>query len=301
MALFLNWMTSRDTATLLRLRLLESAEWFSPGDYNQLFDDQLSRLIARIHDPNLRRQVSELKGFDWSNYIVRSLQRSGFKDDDVQEHFHAIVVRLLVSPGGLFARWEPGKHGPLERRFRTSVWNSIRNLAEKAKNRRRWMTSHDPSIMADRYAGRAPYSDLIDQFRSLVAQRLGKLALEILDARLTGKDVKNLVGKAANGTASAYYIKAETRAIKELARQFAAQSGDPVFLNKLVKAMKFGTSDGRQAAASGRRPSSKVVFLYIGVGIYPAVPQWKFSCTLECLPFFFVQWAIPLAATTERD
>jgi hypothetical protein len=254
MALFRNWMTSRDTATLLRLRLLESAAFFSPGDYNPLFDAELEKVILRIHDPELRQQVSELK-IDWANYIVRSLQRSGFKDDDIQEHFHAIVVRLLVSPGGLFARWQPGKHGPLERRFRTSVWNSIRNLVEKTKNRRKWMTSHDPSIMADRYAGRAPYSDLIDQFRSLVAERLGKLASEILDAKLSGEDAKNLVGKAANGTASAYYIKQEIRGIKELAYEFAQQTGDQVFLNKLAKAMESGraTVAKRQQAVAARQ------------------------------------------------
>ena len=52
--------------------------------------------------------------------------------------------------------------------------------------------------MAGQFPGRAPYSDLIDQFRSLVAERLGKLASEILDAKLAGEDAKNLVGKAAN-------------------------------------------------------------------------------------------------------
>jgi hypothetical protein len=50
--------------------------------------------------------------------------------------------------------------------------------------------------MADRVPAKAPYSDLIDQFRQLVSQRLGKLALEILDARLAGKETKELVGKA---------------------------------------------------------------------------------------------------------
>jgi len=59
---------------------------------------------------------------------------------------------------------------------------------------------------------------LIDQFRQLVAERLGKLAVAILDQKLAGEDAKNLVGKAANGTPSAYYIRRETRAIKELAQ-----------------------------------------------------------------------------------
>jgi hypothetical protein len=254
MALFRNWMTSRDTATLLRLRLLESAQYFDPAAYNQVFDGQLEKLIHRLPDGEARQQAMAMKGFDWANYVVRSLQRSGFKDDDVQEHFHQLVVKLLVSPGRLFRGWEPKRHGPLDRRFRTSVWNGIRNAQEKGRNRRKWMNAVDPAAMADRFAGREPYSDLIDQFRQLVAQRLGKLALEILDARLAGEDSKKLVGKAANGTASAYYIKAEVRAIKQLAQQFASQSGDPGFLNMVDRAFsaEAATVEKRKAAVAAR-------------------------------------------------
>jgi hypothetical protein len=237
MAIFADWLVNRDTSTLLRLRLLEAAEFFDPKSYNPVFNGELEKLLARIHDNDLRRQVERLKGFDWGNYVSRSLLRAGLRDDDQQEAFHQIVVKLLVEPGRLFRGWEPQKHGPLEQRFKRSVWNAIRNITEKTRNRRRWMTAVDPNVMADRYAGRQPYSDLIDRFRQLVAQRLGKLALEILDARLAGEDSKNLVGKAANGTASAYYIKVEIRAIKELAQQFAQQTGDQVFLHNLAKAM----------------------------------------------------------------
>ena len=83
------------------------------------------------------------------------------------------------------------------------------------------MTAVDPSIMAGQFQGRAPYSDLIDQFRQLVGQRLGKLALEILDQKLAGEDANKMVGKSQYGTPTAYYIKGETRAIKQLAYEFA--------------------------------------------------------------------------------
>jgi hypothetical protein len=250
MALFLNWMASRDTATLLRLRLLEAAQFFNPSDYNQIFDGQLEKLIRRLPDGEARQQAMAMNGFDWANYIVRSLQRSGFKDDDVQEHFHATVVRLLISPGGLFARWEPGKHGPLERRFRASTWNAIRNLVEKTKNRRKWMTAVDPNVMAGQFVGRQPYSDLIDQFRSLVAEKLGPLAMAILDRKIAGEDANKMVGKPEFGTPSAFYIRRETRAIKELARRFAAQSGDPAFLGMMNRAFsaEAATVAKRQAA-----------------------------------------------------
>ena len=127
--MFLDWLVFGNTSTLLRLRLLKHAQYFDPAAYNPIFNSELEKVVARIHDPDLRRQVEGLRGFDWANYIVRSLQRSGFKDDDsIQEHFHEIAIKLLIKPGRLFAGWEPRRHGPLERRFRAATWNAIRNI-----------------------------------------------------------------------------------------------------------------------------------------------------------------------------
>ena len=88
-----------------------------------------------------------MKGFDWAGYIIHSLARAGFRDDDQQEHFHNIAVKLLVSPGNLFRAWKPGHHGPLERRFRRSVWNAIRNVSRE---------DPEPSKVDDR---RRPHGD----------------------------------------------------------------------------------------------------------------------------------------------
>jgi hypothetical protein len=236
MTLFFNWMLYRDVDTLLHL--LEHAEFFDPKSYNPVFQQQLDVLLSRITDSEARQQISELRTFDFGSYISRSLLRSGYRDDDQQEAFHHIVVKLLVSPGRLFAGWEPDMNPNLQNRFRRSVWNSIRNIAEKTRNRRRWMVNADPSIMALQHAGRQPYSDLIDQFRSLVAQRLGRLAVAILDARLEGRDMKDLVGLPSIGTPSAFLLKRETRAIKELARQFATRLGDPAFAAMVTRAME---------------------------------------------------------------
>ena len=239
---------------MLRLRLLEAADYFNPSDYNQIFDGQLEKLIHRLPNGEARQQAMAMKGFDWANYIVRSLQRSGFKDDDIQEFFHQLVVKMLISPGRLFAGWEPQRHGPLDRRYRRSIWNGIRNAQEKTKNRRRWMTSHDPSIMAGQFPGRAPYSDLIDQFRSLVAEKLGPLAAAILDRKIAGEDSSKMVGRAEFGMASAYYIRRETSALKRLAQQFASQSGDPAFLGMVNRAFSAErqTVEKRKAAIAAR-------------------------------------------------
>ena len=116
------------------------------------------------------------------------------------------------------------------------------------------MTAVDPNVMAGQFPGRAPYSDLIDQFRQLVGQRLGKLALEILDQKLSGEDANKMIGKSQYGTPSAFYIRRETRAIKELARQFAAQSGDPAFLRLVTQAFdaEAATVAKRQAAVAAK-------------------------------------------------
>ena len=77
------------------------------------------------------------------------------------------------------------------------------------------------------------------------------------------------------GTPSAYYIKGETRAIKELARQFATQSGDPGFLRLLDRAFD---AEAATVAKRGRQRlpvKHKLVFLYIGMGIYPGPSETR--------------------------
>jgi hypothetical protein len=236
MIAFIEWIAHRDVATLLRL--LERADYFAPDQYNLAFVQGLNDLQARIHDAAAREQIEALRDFDFANYISRSLQRAGFRGDDLQEHFHNLVVRLLVKPGKLFSGWNPKQHGPLERRFFRSVRNGIINIAEKARNRRKWMTATDPVTMAGMFAGHSSHSSsLIDQFQQLVGQRLGKLAAAILDLRLSGGDMKELVGRADLGGPSMYSIKREVRAIKEMAQRFAAESDDPAFIAKMQHAM----------------------------------------------------------------
>ena len=156
-------------------------------------------------------------------YILNSLKRAGIKDDDAQqEHFHEIAIRLLIQPGKLF-HWNPEKHGPLIRRFKAATWNAVRNIVAKNRNRRKWMQTADPVAMAERHPSKEADSTVIDVFRSLVRQRLGELALQILDQRLAGGETKELVGI---GTVSAFYVKKAVADIKDLADRFAMKIGD---------------------------------------------------------------------------
>ena len=234
MITFLDFVAVQDTEALLGL--LENAEFFNPQDYNPVFDGELEK-VAQHQPPEVRKEVLGLRGFDWGNYLARSLVRAGFRGDDVQEHFHNIVMKLILSPGKLFQGWNPKKHGPLERRFRASVWNAIRNIVEKRRNYRRWMISADPAIMAERQPSRQPYSGVLDEFRKLVAEKLGTLAAAILDWRLQGQDTKDLVGKVELGCPSGYAIKREVGEIKKLAHRFASDRGEQVFMARVERAM----------------------------------------------------------------
>ena len=226
------WFEQLDTAGLLRL--LESAEFFRPESYNSVFQKGLEELLNRITDEGARQQILALQGFDWAAYILNSLKRAGIKDDDAQqEAFHEIAVKLLVSPGKLF-HWNPAEHGPLALRFKAAVWNSIRNLISKRRNRRKWMQTADPVAMAERHPSKEADSTVIDVFRRLVRQRLGELALQILDQRLSGKETKKLVGI---GTTSAFYVKRAVGEIKDLAGRFATKIGDSNFADMVSRAM----------------------------------------------------------------
>lgn len=75
--------------------------------------------------------------------------------------------------------------------------------------------------MADTHPGRAAYSGVLDDFRQLVGERLGALAAAVLDTRLQGGEVKDLVGQPELGTPTAYAVKQAANGIKKLAHWFA--------------------------------------------------------------------------------
>ena len=226
------WLERLDTAA--RLQFLEVAEFFRPESYNSVFQKELEELLNRIPNSEAKQQAEELRNYDFSNYILHCLRAAGIRGDDaVQEHFHEIAIRLLIQPGKLF-HWNPETHGPLIRRFKAATWNAVRNIVEKNRNRRKWMLNADPVAMAERHPSKETDSTVIDVFRRLIRQRLGELALQILDQRLSGGETKKLVGI---GTASAFYVKKTVAEIKELAQRFAAKIGDNNFADMVSKAM----------------------------------------------------------------
>jgi len=83
-----------------------------------------------------------------------------------------------------------------------------------------------------------------------VLRQLGMLAVAVLDARFGGTETKALVGFPDLGNPSAYHIKMAVHQIKQLARDFAIQSGESEFVAMIDAAMQ------RESATLEKRRSS---------------------------------------------
>jgi hypothetical protein len=242
MKTFLEWLAHTDR--LARLRLIETYYSFDAQQYNQLFDQELAKLMGRVVSPDHRAALERMRGFGWVAYIAQCVRNAGWYDQrQVQERIHDIVVKLLM--GGLFRTFDERTSGPIDLRFKRSVANAIKNIAEKERNRRRLLPTvslgnewrPDAEDVPDRASTAQGDDEMIGDFRRLVQVRLGEVGLAVLDARLTGQETKGLVGRPDLGSPGAYAIKRTVQSIKMLARQYAEQLGDPAFLRDIERAM----------------------------------------------------------------
>jgi hypothetical protein len=239
-------------------------ENFDPAAYDRLFDGQLQKLLPTLTDP---AQRGRMEGFGWTNYIAASLRNAGFRDQGhLEELIHDVVVKLLVTPGGLFSNYDERRHGPLDLRFKSSVGNAVRNIVEKERNRRKYLRpvsiggEFEPgSIQADDLPGRNDGDgdtdpSLIEKFRQLLLSRHGGLALAVFDARLDGQEMKDLAGRPELGSPGRYQIKQAVQEIKDAARAFAQEQDDPAFLRDVDRLMaaEAATVERRKASAHRR-------------------------------------------------
>jgi hypothetical protein len=222
-------------------QLRETYFSFDAKQYDQLFDTELEKVIARVKDP---QALEHLRGFDWLAYVSSWVRHAGFHDRrEVQERTHDIVVKLLT--GTLFRGYDPRIHGPMELRFKASVANAVRNMTQKERNRRRNIPSVPiaqefvpGSVTADDLPAPSAQEDdskVIEGFRELVLKRLGGLGLAVLDLRLEGGETKSLVGCPSLGSPGKWVIKKVVVGIKALAREFFR--GDPELLRRVERAM----------------------------------------------------------------
>jgi hypothetical protein len=241
MQTFLEWLSTY--GILARLRLLETYYSFDPAEYNALFDSELQKL--RVSNPQHQHAIESMRGFNWVGYIGKSVRNAGYRDQrEVQERTHDVVAKLLM--GTLFRNYDERVHGPLDLRFKRSVSNAIRNMAEKERNQRRLLPSvpidqeFRPGGVADLPDRISPVHDerVIADFRQLLRDRLGDLAVAIFDLRMDGGETKSLIGSPAVGSPSAFAIKAAVQRIKVLAREYAGSVGDPMFVRDVERAFQ---------------------------------------------------------------
>jgi len=230
-----------DTRMMIRFRVwLLLKENLDRAAFNGLFQRELEALLPKISEPVKRQYLSKLREFDWIGYIGAAVRNAGFRSqEDVQERIHEIVVKLLIAPGGLFRDYDDNRHGLMDRRFKRSVGNAIRNMIAKEKARRR----HIPVVPI--HVGPEPAQiigykddDVVADFRNLVSDRLGELALAVLDVRLAGDQTQSLLGRPDLGRPSRSRIKQVVRRIKRLAHEYAIDHDHPGLLDQVEKAMR---------------------------------------------------------------
>ena len=252
MQTFWQWLSQ------LRLCPLDETYFtFDPKEYNELFDKELEKVIARTSDAKHRQALESMRGFGWISYIGASVRNSGCRDyREGQERIHDIAVRLLT--GQLFRGFDEKVSGPMDLRFKRSVGNAIRNLVEKEKNRRHYLPTvpidqdGEPSGMT---GGNDSGEKVVNDFRRLVKRRLGDIGVAVLDVRLTGGETKSLVGCPALGSPGKWGVKRAGQQIKQLAREYAASLGDSELLRRIEKAMagEEETVAKRRAATAAAR------------------------------------------------
>ena len=240
-------------------------ENFDPAAYDDLFNKELDAVLPTLHNTDDRQRLLALRN-GWTNYVAACLRNAGFRDQGrLEELIHDIIVKLLVSPGGLFRAYDPSRHGALDLRFKRSVANAVRNVVEKELNRRRYLPSIPignefvpGGVTADDLPARSePNHDgrIIDRFRIMLQSRLGDLAVAIFDARLDGRQTKDLVGLPELGSPGRYAVKMAVQQIKTAARDYAQASGDPDFLRQVERMMdaESATVARRSATTQQRR------------------------------------------------
>jgi DNA-directed RNA polymerase specialized sigma24 family protein len=221
-------MNTSFTAFLLRrIPLHEVSTWFPRHVFNLTFRDEITKVLESEEiSQEVRQDLLSIKDIDLVGYTDSSLRRSGFKDFELDELVSDILVRLLVTPGSLFKKWD--RRSPMTGRLKVAIRNSIITLAKKSQRRRKRFQELPDSLAAP------PCIDdigLINAFRDSLRNQFGDAHVQVLDVRLAGNDIKGLVGSPQ--IPSSYRLKQIVQDIK----RFVVGWGDSC-LQKAVAQMQ---------------------------------------------------------------
>ena len=207
-------MNTSFTAFLLRrVSLHEVSEYFPVSAMNDLFVKELNLILAREElDDATREDLERLRSLNLVAYVDSSTRRAGIGEGERDEVVHDLLVRLLVSPGSLFAKWD--RKSPMTARLKVAIKNSLISAAKARQNRAKRFQDL-PDTVASRQCDDDP--SVIERFRDELRRRLGDAAVKVFDTRLNGEDIKSLIGSEGM---SSYRLKQLVQRIKEVARGF---------------------------------------------------------------------------------
>ena len=156
---------------------------------------------------------------------------------------------------GYFGATMQSRHGPLDLRFKRSVSNAVKNVVEKEKNRKRFLP---PAPLHADFVPARPEQEhdgtIIEKFRNLLQTRFGDLAVAIFNARLEGRQTKDLVGLPELDRPSRYVVKRVVQEIKTAARDYAQRFDDPDFLRRVERLLDAEAATvARRTATTQRR------------------------------------------------
>jgi hypothetical protein len=200
-------MNTFTTFLLRRLPLQEVSEMFPRYVFNDLFRQECDKILASENlNAEVREDLMKIKIIDLVGYTDSSLRRSGVGDWELDEAVSDILVRLLVSPGPLFKKWD--RKGPLSARLKVGLKNSIITLAKRRQKQKRFQE------LPDTVPGRPCRDDIgmINAFRESLQRQYGDAHLAVLDVRLAGNDIKGLIG--SREIPSSYRLKQIIKDIK---------------------------------------------------------------------------------------
>jgi hypothetical protein len=189
-----------------RLPLHEVSEYFPKQYFNQAFKEACERILASEQlAPEVRKDLLRAKEIDLVGYADSSLRRSSVQDFELDEAVSEILVRLLITPGSLFKKWD--RKSPMSARLKVAIRNSIITMAKKRQKR----AKRSEELTADLASPLChDDSETINAFRDALRSQFGDDHVRVLDARLAGEEVKTLVSSLG----SAWRIKAIVRDIK---------------------------------------------------------------------------------------
>lgn len=206
---------------LRKIRLCEVTEYFPRRIFNDIFHETCNGIFDQEElSTEVRDDLFKLSKLDLVGYVDSSLRRSGFQDFELDELVSEILVRLLVTPGSLFKKWD--RQGILSARLKVAIRNAVITLAKKNKTKKKSLQEL-PENLPSSEVQCADDPQLIQRFRNELHRRIGEPAVMVFDCRLAGEDIKTLIGSEGIGTS--YRLKQLVSRIKEVASTF----GDECF------------------------------------------------------------------------